>query len=202
MKPKFGIISVFIFCFSACILANHLGVFKLDNVIVNQSPVFTKPQLDSMINTAKNKNYNTHLGIFINLKVHSGKYRFFLVNLDSNKIILKGLCCHGSGKASYKEKASFSNQIGSNYSSQGFYKISSKYTGIFGDSYKLIGLSNTNSNAFDRFVVLHSHNCVPPTPVPVSICQSLGCPTLAPEVFQKLEPFIDSSNKPILLWIL
>ncbi len=201
MRLKFWSIGLLVFCFSAAILANHLSIFNFKVTPSSHSAVVKHSQIDSLIKRAEIEECNKHLGIFINLKAHSGGYRFYLIDLDSNKILLKGLCCHGSGKARFSEKTRFSNEVGSNYSSKGFYKITSKYVGNFGNSYKLIGLSNTNSNAFDRFVVLHAHSCVPATPVPVSICQSLGCPTLAPEVFHKLEPYLDSSTKPILLWI-
>ncbi|MFM9946155.1 MAG: murein L,D-transpeptidase catalytic domain-containing protein, partial [Bacteroidia bacterium] len=157
--------------------------------------------IDRMVKFAKNEGYNPHLGIFINLRKHSGSNRLFLVDLDSQRTLLAGLCCHGKGKSGIKESASFSNTVGGNCSSSGFYKIGYKYNGTFGTAYKLTGLNETNSNAFERFVVLHGHDCVPASPVPVSICQSLGCPTLAPEVLKKLEPFLDKSKQPVLIWI-
>ncbi len=201
MKTKFWVISLFLLCFTGCLLANHYGIFKLSNITDYQKPAYTRKHLDSMIKFAKNNGYNQHLGILINLKKHSGSNRLFLVDLDSQKIIVYGLCCHGKGKSGYNENTSFSNTIGGNYSSEGFYKIGYKYNGTFGTAYKLYGLCETNCNAFDRFVVLHGHPCVPSSPVPVSICQSLGCPTLAPEVLKKLEPYLDKSGKPILIWI-
>ena len=201
MKTKFWIIGFVLFCFTGCLLANHYNLFKLSNITEYQTPGYTKKHQDSLIKFAKENGYNAHLGIFINFSKHSGSNRLFLVDLDSNKLLVQGLCCHGRGKNNFKERVIFSNEIGENCSSQGFYKIGYKYNGTFGTAYKLTGLSPTNSNAFDRFVVLHGHDCVPNSTVPVAICQSLGCPTLAPEVLKKLEPYLDSSKKPILLWI-
>jgi hypothetical protein len=203
MKLRIWGILFFIIGIVGCLLATHYKVIKIENVLDSKrnNQGFTKPQVDSLRKFAKQNNYNTHLGIFINFKIHSGDYRFFLVDLDSNKALLRGLCCHGSGKSSFNESVSFSNDIGSNCSSLGIYKIGYKYNGRFGTAYKLSGLCSTNCNAFDRFVVLHGHDCVPRYPVPHSICESLGCPTLAPEILSKLEPYLDKSETPILLWI-
>jgi len=60
----------------------------------------------------------------------------------------------------------------------GKYKIGNLYYGRFGLAYKLYGLDKTNNNAFRRFVVLHSHECVPETEEQNEICQSDGCPTV------------------------
>jgi hypothetical protein len=59
----------------------------------------------------------------------------------------------------------------------------------------------TNNNAFARAVVLHSHECVPETAVKSEICQSSGCPTVAPGFLQQLKPIITLSKKSALLWI-
>ena len=97
--------------------------------------------------------------------------------------------------------ASFSNVLGSNCSSEGKYIIGNKYSGVFGTAYKLHGLDSTNSNAFSRFVVLHSHSCVPDEEQEDDICASEGCPTVSPITLKILEPYLDNASKPILLWI-
>jgi hypothetical protein len=83
----------------------------------------------------------------------------------------------------------------------GKYKIGIPYQGRFGLAYKLYGLEKTNNKAFERYVVLHSHDCVPNTEVADEICQSDGCPTISPSYLQYLKPIIDESKKPVLLWI-
>lgn len=201
MKSKFLFIGFFLVCFGGCLLANHFGILKISNITDYQSPVYTKKHVDSLLNFAKNNGYSRHIGIFINLGKHSGSNRLFLVNLNTGKALVAGLCCHGKGQSGFKERASFSNIKGGNSSSEGFYKIGTKYNGTFGTAYKLHGLCSTNCNAFERFVVLHAHECVPSSPVPFSICQSLGCPTISPEVLKELEPYLDRSSKPVLLWI-
>jgi hypothetical protein len=79
--------------------------------------------------------------------------------------------------------------------------VGNSYTGRFGLAFKLHGLDKTNNNAFARFVVLHSHSCVPETEVNDEICQSNGCPTVSPGFLQQLNSIIKTSKKPVLLWI-
>ena len=117
-------------------------------------------------------------------------------------MITKGLVTHGQGKT-VTEKIQFSNAVGSYCTSPGKYKIGNSYTGRFGLAFKLHGLESSNSNAFNRFVVLHAHDCVPNEEVyPQSICQSQGCPTVAPDFLQELSAIIGRHSKPILLEVL
>jgi hypothetical protein len=83
----------------------------------------------------------------------------------------------------------------------GKYSIGYNYTGKFGYSYKLTGLDSSNNNAFERTVVLHSHSCVPETEVAGEICQSNGCPMVSPGFLEKLKKIINTSKKPVMLWI-
>jgi len=99
------------------------------------------------------------------------------------------------------EGRKYSNEPGCGCTSLGKYKIGNPYNGRFGLAFKLYGLDETNNNAFKRFVVLHSHGCVPETEVQDEICQSDGCPTVSPQFFQQLKPLINRSPKPVLLWI-
>lgn len=50
----------------------------------------------------------------------------------------------------------FSNQIGSNASSSGAYRVAGEYSGKYGRSLRLIGLDHENSNAERRAIVLHA----------------------------------------------
>jgi L,D-transpeptidase catalytic domain len=152
-------------------------------------------------NYAKTHGCNTWYCFLVDMNIESGKNRFFVYNLKNDSAELSGLVTHGSGKASSSE-IRFSNQEGSLCSSLGKYKIGNSYSGKFGLAYKLYGLDSSNSNAFNRFVVLHSHECVPneeTTPFP--ICESWGCPTVAPSFLTALTKYIDKADKPILLSI-
>lgn len=160
---------------------------------------------DSKIKEAKEyckrNGYNQELAFFTNMDIRSGRKRFFIVSLKNDSVIDAGLVTHGHCKNYASRKPTFSNEVGSNCSSIGKYKIGYKYDGRFGTAYKLHGLESTNSNAFDRFVVLHSHGCVPETEAVVGICRSEGCPTVSPTFLKRLEPLIDNASEPILLWV-
>jgi L,D-transpeptidase catalytic domain len=151
--------------------------------------------------TIKN-NFNNRYCFLIDMKMASGSKRFFVYDLKNDSILLAGLVTHGSGLNNFTDSAVFSNVPGSNCTSLGKYKIGKSYFGTFGLAYKLYGLDKTNSNAFDRFVVLHSHPCVPDYEItPRHICRSWGCPTISPLFLNQLKMYIDRSDKPILLWI-
>jgi hypothetical protein len=150
---------------------------------------------------AKKQNYNTRYCFLMDTKITSGSNRFFVYDIKYDSILDAGLVAHGSGLVR-SDSIIFSNNPGSNCTSLGKYKIGKPYNGSFGLAYKLYGLDKTNSNAFNRFVVLHAHRCVPAAEIsPGEICQSWGCPTVAPSFLSKLAGYIDNSEKPMLLWI-
>jgi L,D-transpeptidase catalytic domain len=150
---------------------------------------------------AKEHGYNSTYCFMVDMKIESGKKRFFVYNLKTDSIELAGLVTHGSGKVQSNE-IQFSNTANSLCTSLGKYKIGNSYTGKFGLAFKLYGLDNTNSNAFNRFVVLHAHACVPnEETAPFPICESWGCPTVAPAFLQELKTYIEKSDRAILLSI-
>ena len=152
-----------------------------------------------IINYAEKHNYNTKYCFMVDMEIASGNRRFFVYNTEKDSIEIAGLVAHGSSKYNIGE-IKFSNEPGSLCSSLGKYKIGNSYNGKFGLAYKLYGLDKTNSNAINRFVVLHSHACVPnEETAPNPICESWGCPTVAPTFLTELKKYIHQSGKPILL---
>lgn len=132
----------------------------------------------------------------------SGKDRFFIYDLKKDSILHSGLVTHGRCNELWNDGRMYSNEVGSACTSPGKYKVGKPYQGVFGLAYKLYGLDSTNSNAFKRYVVLHSHECVPDGEVdPLPICRSDGCPTVSENFLKKLAGIIDKSSKPVLLWI-
>ncbi|MFT3703595.1 MAG: murein L,D-transpeptidase catalytic domain family protein [Agriterribacter sp.] len=149
-----------------------------------------------------NNKYNTDWGFFIDMSIESGKKRFFVVDLTHQKIIDSGLVTHGRCNENWLSGRKYSNEVGGGCTSLGIYKIGNSYNGRFGLAYKLYGLDSTNSNAFQRFVVLHSMECIPEKECfPYPICQSDGCPSVSPGFLKKLQVLLDSSSKPVLLYI-
>ena len=144
--------------------------------------------------------YNSDVAFFLDMKIGSGKNRFFIYDLKSNKITNKGLVAHGSGsETGIPGKLTFSNVKNSNSSSLGKYAIGGSYKGSFGKAYKLHGLEKTNNNAFDRNIVLHKYFDVPFEEQPYPICNSLGCPMVNEKFFGTVEKLIDHSKKKIIL---
>ena len=146
--------------------------------------------------------FNTARCFLLDMKLASGRERFFVYNLQKDSVELAGLVAHGSGSDKGSEELFFSNMPGSNATSLGRYRIGKPYNGKFGLAYKLYGLDDTNSKTFERFVVLHAHPCVPNGEVdPLPICESWGCPTVAPSFLRALTTYVNNSQKPVLLWI-
>ncbi len=147
------------------------------------------------------KGFNESTCFLIDMSLPSGENRFFIYNLKKDTVSTAGLVAHGNCFQNWLEGRKYSNVVGSGCSSPGKYKIGIHYTGKFGYSYKLHGLDSSNNNAFERTVVLHSHSCVPETEVADEICQSNGCPMVSPGFLAHLKKIINTSKKPILLWI-
>jgi hypothetical protein len=151
---------------------------------------------------AQSQKLSTNYAFLIDMSQPSGRYRFFVYDFKKDSVLEQGLVAHGSCNTNYLETAQYSNTPESGCSSLGKYKVGNSYKGQFGKAYKLHGLEASNSNAFQRFVVLHAYDCVPNSEVyPQPICNSLGCPMVSYTFLAKLSTYIDQSPKPILLWI-
>ena len=148
------------------------------------------------------KGFNTSLCFLLDMSLPSGQNRFFVYDLKNDKVLYTGLVAHGSCNTTFLDKAQFSNQPGCGCSAKGKYKVGYKYTGRFGTAYKLYGMDDTNNNAFDRYIVLHSYHLVPDKETyPLPICNSLGCAMVSPNFIKLLANTIDASKKPLLLWM-
>lgn len=150
---------------------------------------------------ARMKGFNTQYAFLIDMRLPSGANRFFLYDLTADTVLRRGLVTHGRCNENWLEGRRYGNEVGCGCTSLGRYKIGYRYMGTFGLAYKLHGLDKTNSNAFERYVVLHAHECVPEAAVSSEICQSDGCPTVSPGFLRQLAPIINRSKEPLLLWI-
>ncbi|WP_431242528.1 murein L,D-transpeptidase catalytic domain-containing protein [Flavobacterium sp. P21] len=145
-------------------------------------------RFNSQLATVKEKiktshSYNTKIAFFIDMKIKSGKNRFFVYDLENDKILDEGLVAHGCGsETGIAGNLKFSNEPNSNATSLGRCAIGKSYNGIFGKSYRLSGLDETNSNVLKRAVVLHSYSAVPEQEQDYYISRSHGCP-MVNEVF-------------------
>jgi hypothetical protein len=148
------------------------------------------------------QSYNGNIAFLIDMHLPSGKNRFFVYDLRKDSVVLSGLVAHGCGTHSFSLTPVFSNVDGSSCSALGRYRIGNPYAGQFGRAYLLHGLDSSNNHALARHIVLHSYSCVPDGETdPYPICNSRGCPMVSPAFLQHLQPIIDGTKKPILLWI-
>lgn len=196
-----------------------LGVFSFvvqphrRQVLINSAAISTgesfqphKPVIaDKHVIPAKEfvsrNNYNREICFFINMSLASGSKRFFIYDLKKDSTTDAGLVTHGNCYQYWLEGRKYSNDVGSGCTALGKYKIGKPYYGRFGLAYKLYGLDKTNNNALNRFVVMHSHTCVPDEETKDDICQSNGCPTVSPSFLEKLRAIVDKSHRPVLLYI-
>lgn len=144
--------------------------------------------------------YNSKICFLVDMHIASGKKRFFVYDLQKDSILFSGLVAHGSCDNGFQIKANFSNRVKSGCSCLGKFRIGNSYNGRFGLAYKLYGLDSTNSNAYQRAVVLHSYECVPEEEIyPLPVCNSRGCPMVSSAFLQKLKSYLENSRKPVLL---
>lgn len=160
-----------------------------------------KIKIDEAKVFVKRKGYNDKTCFLIDMSLPSGQSRFFVYDLKKDSLINKQLVAHGNCFEYWLEGRRYSNAVGSGCTSLGKYRIGNSYIGKFGYSYKLHGLDSTNSNAFERTVVLHSHRCIPDNEVEDDICQSNGCPTISPKFLEEVKMTVNNSKQPVLLWI-
>jgi hypothetical protein len=191
------VLTAWMFCLLLSCVAEPL---KNDEHTKDTSAVKLKEHAVELKKYAVQKNANSGIGIFVDMSIHSWKKRFFVVDLNSDSVLVSGLCAHGQGKDFTNEEVEFSNVPGSLCTSEGHYLLGYKYHGDYGWAYKLTGLDSTNSNAFKRVVVFHYYSCMSDFE-DQPVCRSNGCPMVSENVFKAAAKLIDVSSKPILMWI-
>lgn len=160
-------------------------------------------QISKIKKYAKNKNKNQNIAFMIDYSLHSGKNRFFVVDLKTDKIIKKGLVCHGSCKGDNNSSYSkvFSNVNESYCSSLGMASIGKRDYSSWGKNYKywLNGLEKTNSKMKSRVVVLHAWNGVKDKETyPNALATSFGCPTVSIKFLDELDIILKKQKKVLL----
>ena len=150
---------------------------------------------------AKKNGYDTTYAFLSNMGILSNKKRFFVINLSTMNIEEAGLVSHGRGQGKSIYAKQYSNKTGSRSTSLGRYKILGKYSGSYGEAYRMAGLDPSNRNAFDRNIVLHSMGCIPDSENRMPACVSDGCPAVSTKFLSFLQQIIDTRKKPVLLWI-
>lgn len=156
---------------------------------------------------SSHQEYEQNFAVFVDFKRKSMKDRFFVVDMQRRKIIFSDRVAHGLGGNSTADTPDFSNEIGSNCSSLGFYKIAEqgKMKRNLLDCFRLDGLSTTNSNARTRGILIHrgiGAGLVPfnlPFSLPLSH-DSEGCFATTGRAMKYLEYRKKVAKKPLILY--
>ena len=157
----------------------------------------------------RKKDLSENYAIIVDYSKPSGKHRFFVCDLKKEKIIASSLCAHGAGKGSTIFSPVFSNEVGSNCSSLGHYKITGRHqmssSGL--PSFRLQGLDTSNSNAMKRGILIHSAKLVSycrlgiyPFYLPLDRRISSGCFAIDIDMMDVVGDLVDKEKKPILLY--
>lgn len=163
-------------------------------------PLALRPALNFYKNN-QNLINNTRYIAVIDFSLHSTKKRLFLLNIR-NGSVESMLVTHGKkSETSTGVAGAFSNIVGSEMSSLGFYITDMEpYYGKHGVSLKLDGVSETNNNARERLIVLHGADYATQwfADQKGRLGLSQGCPAVAPD---KIEALIKRLKGQGLLYI-
>ncbi|GAD74795.1 hypothetical protein VAZ01S_015_00390 [Vibrio azureus NBRC 104587] len=135
---------------------------------------------DAYLAYQKTPNRRKSLLTIIDYSKPSTEKRFYVVDLESNKLIFNTYVSHGvnSGK---KIATQFSNIVNSKKTSLGTFLTDSTYYGSNGYSLRLDGLSNgKNDKARERYIVVHGADYANPSFIKKNgyLGRSWGCPAL------------------------
>ena len=147
--------------------------------------------------------------LLVDYSIPSNESRFFIWDLNQDKIIDSFWCAHGFGGGSTNSAPVFSNVEGSNCSSLGLYLIDRRYgtSPRWGYQYHAVdGLSSTNSNARVRQILIHPWRSVTADwqkqighPMACD-GRSAGCFTTTDVGYETIHKLIRSESKRILLY--
>lgn len=113
----------------------------------------------------------------IDFSQHSSKRRLYVVDMQTGELA-RSVVAHGSGSDPDNDgvPTQFSNVNNSHKSSLGFYVAAETYHGKWGLSLRLDGLSETNSDARPRAIVMHGASYVVDGKAKQG--RSWGCPAI------------------------
>ena len=143
--------------------------------------------------------------ILVDFSKASAQERLFVYDIPNQKYVYSGVVQHGLGRGSTAFTPEFSNEIGSNCSSLGLYRLTS-YSKIYRIPYvdipcfRMDGLSSTNSNARARGILIHpsiSATLLPfelwGVPLPLTP-ESMGCFAVSIHTMWKIKQLYDEGD--------
>lgn len=207
IAPFFILISSLFFLKKPFKKCHFNTIITFDIMSINETHGFNK--IKTFANIAKqfceSQYFDTEHCFLIDMSLPSGKNRFFVYDFNTDSIALQGNVCHGKKSIiNGSNKLRYSNELFSNCTSLGKYKIGARGKSKYGlgFNYVLHGLDKTNNNAFNRIVVLHSKDDVANHEIyPITLVTSSGCPSVSNQFLSKLDTVLINKEKPVLLWI-
>ena len=134
----------------------------------------------------------------IDFSLSSKKERMWVMDMSKNKILYHTVVSHGKNTGS-EFATQFSNKKNSLQSSLGFFITGETYLGKNGLSLYIDGMEKQfNSNARERYVVIHGANYANPSAIKNlgRLGRSYGCPALPTAISQEIIDLI--KNKSVL----
>lgn len=127
---------------------------------------------------------------------NSNKSRMVVLDINKEKVLFNPMVTHGK-KTGNDVSKNFSNKINSHKSSLGEYTTAETYYGKHGYSLKLDGEDSSNSNARDRYIVVHGAKYATQKWVDIygRLGRSLGCFALDPALNRKIIDTIKNGTK-------
>jgi hypothetical protein len=207
---------VTVLCLVVGFMVSCLQAQNVKANLVNAGSVAIRPNMDSLRSKAhsafayctKHK-YNTDFCLLADMNLHSGVKRLFIWSFKGDSIVASFLMGHGCcdnpwGGENSKDKPAFSNVDGSHCSSLGKYKIGERAWSDWGINvkYVLYGLDSTNSNAYERLVVLHGWDVVSDEEIfPKGTPEGWGCPTVSNNSMLIIDAKLKKSKEDVLFWM-
>lgn len=195
--------------FSAIITVLTMSLFSCSEEEANVKPIHLKTKAEEAREFVVEEGLNTSYCILVDFSMHSGKKRMFVYDLKGDSILATGMVSHGCGDKPWgmdltKTDPVFSNEHESHCSSIGKFRVGKRGYSSWGINvnYKLHGLESSNSNAYDRIIVLHSWQDIPNEEVyPNGTPEGWGCPAVSNEFMTYLDGLMKNKDKDVLLWI-
>ena len=157
---------------------------------------------EELLTFCREKGYNTHVALFVDLSRHSGRRRFVVWDFERGEPLFCSPVSHGSGSVRSHVRSAYarlSNDDGSHLSSVGRALVAERYEGRYGVAYRLDGLDATNSNLRSRCVVLHGWEHTTSYPIwPIATTGSFGCPVLSRPMMKRVDALLREQRNVVL----
>lgn len=174
----------------------------VEDLVSDRMPV-AQTRLNSVIAEAHARGCDDKYYIFIDFRIPSGKFRFFLYDIEQQRFVISSKCAHGYGGGSTDTIPQFSNEHGSCATSLGTYHVEDVHR-MFKNGRLAInvqGLDSTNFNANARGIKIHGgmrYGEIYPRYIELGMI-SEGCFALSDPNFSALMVAVATRPKHILL---